>query len=293
MKAYIAKHSLNSCISVEAIFTIYHNIDMHKRKPRPESHDFPELAYVSEAIGEHRFVLDGKAYSMKKGDVFIIPPNVKHCALPFSKSTVDMISFEIKGDISPIYQKSIKLNGKQEQMFLELINEGARLFVGKPLPDYEKGVSLHQRTNEFLLQKFKNHFEIFLLDLYLSETEPEFSASDRSSEAEFDRIIAYMKDNVNKKLSLADISSRYSLSATKIQRIFYKHAGCAPMQYFIEMKLGAAKKLMLSTSMNTSDIARALDFSSVNYFSRLFKQKNGINPSEYVKSIRNTKEELK
>ena len=291
--AYIAKHSLNSSISVKSIFTIYRNVSMHNKKPKAECHDFPELSYVSDVIGEHKFTINGKAYSMKKGDFFIIPPNAKHQAAPFNKSTVDMISFEIEGDISQLYEKPIKLNGKQEQMFLELMNDGARLFVGTPLPGYEKGVSLHKRTNDILLQRFKNQFELFLLELYISETEPDFSPGERTSEGEFDRIVNYMRENVNKKLLLPEISNRFSISITKIQRLFYKYAGVAPMQYFIDLKLGAAKKLMLTTSMNHSEISRMLDFSSVNYFSRLFKQKNGLSPSEYIKKIKTNKIEVK
>ncbi len=286
MKAYIAKHELLPFIEIKSIFTVYHNVDMHKRTPREESHDFPELAYVSDCLGEHKFTLDGKEYSMKKGDLFIIPANARHQAAPFNKSTVDMISFAIEGDISKISGKVISLNGKQKQIFLTLISDGSRLFVGNPPSGYEKGVSLHERTNKLLLQKFKNQFELLILELYLSETEPELSTGERSAEEEFDRIAGFMKSNVNKKLLLSDISKRFSLSETKIQRLFKKFAGCAPMQYYIDLKLNAAKELMLTTPMNSSEISRILDFSSVNYFSRLFKQKTGASPAQYKKTIK-------
>lgn len=288
MDNYIAKHELRQTVTVRSIFTIYRGVDMRKRKPKAESHAFPELSYIFECKDEHKFTIDGKNFSMKKGDFFIIPPNAEHQAAPFNKSTVDMISFEIDGDISPLYEKIIHLNGRQEQMFLSLISEGARLFVGKPPEGYERGVSLHSRTNEILLQKFKNQFELFLLELYLSETEPELSFGERSAEEEFDRIVVFMKNNVNKKLLLPEISERFSLSQTKIQRLFYRFAGCAPMQYFTALKLDSAKKLLLTTSMNSSEISRLLDFSSVNYFSRLFKKACGLSPREYVKSIKNS-----
>ena len=291
MLSYIAKHSLTSVFSVKSIFTIYHNVDMHKRKPAAESHDFPEFAYVCECQGEHKFTLDGKKYSIKKGEVFIIPPNVRHQSAPYNKSVVDMISFEIEGDLSKIYGKPIRLNAKEEQMFHSLIAEEARLFTGVPAVGYEKGVSLHERTNALLLQRFKNQFELFLLELYLSETEPEALGVALDDEAEFDRIVVFMKNNVNKKLTLEELASRFSLSVKKIQRLFDKFASVSPMKYFQDLKLEAVKKLIFTSSMNSSEIARALDFSSVNYFSRLFKEHFGISPSQYIKTIKNSNKE--
>ena len=286
---YIARHELFPCITVKSIYTIYKSVDMHKRSPKPESHSFLELSFISECIGEHKFTLDGKHYSMKKGDFFIIPPNATHVAEPFTKSIVDMISFEIEGDISAILGKIIPLNARLENLLLELMSEGARLFNGNPPPGYEKGVTASDRTNPYLVQRFKNKFENFLLDLYLSEKDPNLISFEKGKEAEFDRIINYMKANVNKKLLLPDIAKRFSLSVTKIQRLFALFTGVAPMQYFIDLKLSEAKKMLLTTELNSSEIARRLDFSSVNYFSRLFKEKCGASPTEYVKSNKKTK----
>ena len=291
MNDYIARHALSAAISVKSIYTIYRGVDMHKRKPPAESHEFLELSFVSECIGEHKFTIDGKAHSMKKGEIFIIPPNAAHQAVPYNKAVVDMISFEIEGDISKLYGKPIKLNAKEEQMFLSVISEGARLFVGTPQEGYKKGISLHQRTNELLLQKFKNQFELFLLELYLSETAPESLGDELNDEAEFDRIASFMKNNVNQKLKLSEISLKFSLSIKKIQRLFEKFAGVSPMRYFTDLKLEATKKLLLTTSMNASEIARMLDFSSVNYLSRIFKERFGASPAQYAKTIKNSNKE--
>ena len=38
--------------------------------------------------------------------------------------------------------------------------------------------------------------------------------------------------------------------------------------------------------MTSSEISRALDFSSVNYFSRLFKERFGISPQKYIIGLR-------
>lgn len=285
---HIFKHHLPVCLSVTSLITVYHNVSMYNRKQKPEAHDFPELFYVSECSGGHRLLLDGKEYAMTKGQLMIYPPNAVHAGACKNNSVIDIISFETDSDISCLYGRIITLSAKQTQMLAELMSAGIRIFQDAPCHGYDKGMSLHQRANAYELQRFKNSLENFLLDLYLSQTTAETlsaSNSEISSEEQFDRLVGYMKRNINKPLSLADIAGAFSFSITKIQKLFYKHAGCAPMQYFTELKLQAAKEMMYATSLNHTQISAKLGFSSASYFSKLFKKKTGLSPSEYVKSL--------
>ena len=43
--------------------------------------------------------------------------------------------------------------------------------------------------------------------------------------------------------------------------------------------------MIRDTSLNFTQISQALGFSTVHYFSKLFKEKVGMSPSEYAKSI--------
>lgn len=285
---HIFKHRLPACLSVTSLVTVYHNVSMYNRKQKPEVHDFPELFYVSECSGEHRLLLDGNEYALTKGQLMIYPPNAVHRGIHKSNAVIDIISFEADSDISCLYGKIITLNARQAQTLAELMSAGIRIFQDAPCSGYDKGMSLHQRANAYELQRFKNCLENFLIDLYLSQSAPDTlsaSNSEISSEEQFDRIVCYMKRNTDKALSLADIADAFAFSITKIQKLFYKHAGCAPMQYFTELKLGAAKEMMSSTSLNHTQIAAKLGFSSVSYFSKLFKKRTGMSPSEYIKSL--------
>lgn len=288
MSNEIYKHRLPICIAVTALVTIYHKISMYRRMPRPEAHDFPELFYIRECSGEHRLLLDDQPYTLTKGQLLIYPPNAVHALLSESNAVVDIISFETDADLSCLFGKVITLNAKQEQSFTELMSAGIRLFQDAPLPEQQKGMALNQRANAYALQKFKNELELFLLDLWLSQSELAATAvSNRilSQEEQFDRLTDYMKRNIDKPLSLSELSQVFSFSVAKIQSLFYKFAGCAPMQYFLLLKLNAAKELMYTTSLNHTQIAQRLGFSSVSYFSKLFKKKTGMTPTEYVRTV--------
>jgi AraC-like DNA-binding protein len=55
------------------------------------------------------------------------------------------------------------------------------------------------------------------------------------------------------------------------------------IEHFLNLKLQSAVQLMLSSDMNFSEIAELLSFSSVGYFSKFFKKRTGMTPTEYSK----------
>ncbi|MBE6964957.1 MAG: helix-turn-helix domain-containing protein [Ruminococcaceae bacterium] len=289
MEKYIFKHSLPRNVSVSSLITVYSRVALYDRPVKSESHDFPEMVFLREGSTNGHTILDGVRYPFSKGQLFIIPPNAVHGVRSKTKAVVDIISFESDSDISALYnKKAITLNASQLHAFDELIHLGVRLFEDLPSPGHQKGMSLHSRATPLLLQRFKNNLELFLIDLLLSRSDGNrFSSTgaEISSEEQFDVIVSYMKINLDKQLSLEDLAKEHSLSITKIQKLFYKYTEQAPIQYFLDLKLNAAKKMMTSTSLNHAQIAEALGFSSASYFSKLFKKKNGMSPSEYIKTL--------
>jgi len=66
-----------------------------------------------------------------------------------------------------------------------------------------------------------------------------------------------------------------------IKRIVEQTCSMPPKAYFISLKIEEAKRLLSETPMNVTEISQMLGFSSVHYFSRLFKSKTGMTPTEY------------
>ena len=56
------------------------------------------------------------------------------------------------------------------------------------------------------------------------------------------------------------------------------------MEHFLNLKLQTAIQLILSSNMNFTEISELMGFSSVNYFSKFFKKRTGMTPTEYSKS---------
>jgi AraC-like DNA-binding protein len=80
------------------------------------------------------------------------------------------------------------------------------------------------------------------------------------------------------------------LSRTRIKNSFREKIGTGIIQYFRYIKIEKAKELIREENYNFSEIAEKLGFSSVHYFSSVFKKITDMTPSEYVISVKSKAE---
>ena len=75
------------------------------------------------------------------------------------------------------------------------------------------------------------------------------------------------------------------MSASHLTALFHRQMEISPGEYIRRVKLEESKCLIREGKMNFSQIAAALHYSTIHHFSRQFKDKFGITPSEYTKSL--------
>ena len=291
MENNIARHTRPSPLSVTSVFSIYHaNTHMHTTDHK-FSYSFTELTYLPRNSSPYTVVLDDKMYTLNAGQILFFSPNSEHSSHLPSNAIVYTITFDVDfAEINKLYNRVITLNGRQIQQLEQVVAIGLRLLENIPQKGYTIGNSLHSRANPLELQKFKNLFELFLIDLYLTEESPINAAIYRfPDDKKLDELISYLKRNIDKPLTVRELSEATLISVAKIRKLFYKKHTCAPMQYFNQLKLEAAIELMCNTSLGHAEIAARLGFSDATYFSKFFKNKTGMSPSEYIKSLKSSK----
>lgn len=82
-------------------------------------------------------------------------------------------------------------------------------------------------------------------------------------------------------VDLTELAGRLGLSYSNFRVLFKQNTGLSPRQYHLQAKLNRASELLLHSRYNISEIADQLGFSSVFYFSRFFKAKQGISPDSF------------
>ena len=285
MDITIAEHRLPTPISVTSIFSLYRS-SLYGKAIHQYSYNFSELFYVHDTAISHVIINNGRSYSLNNGQLVILPPGSTHTG-PSSEAMVYMIAFDVEfSEMENLYERVISLDGRQKQQLEQIMSLGTNILENVPKKGYQAGNSIHCRANSFELQKFRNYFEVFLIELYLKETKSISNVHYRFQNDEvFDRLLSYMKRNIDKQLTLEDISKATLVSVAKIRKLFYTKHTCAPMHYFNQLKIETAIDMMCNTTLPYSEIASQLGFSSASYFSKLFKKKTGLSPSMYVKTL--------
>ncbi len=100
------------------------------------------------------------------------------------------------------------------------------------------------------------------------------------------RIINFINENTSLKLKVSDISKFTFLSESKIRNTFLNEMGIPIGKYIDDMIFIKAKRMMAVKEKSIATVSAELGFCDQFYFSRRFKQKFGLSPTEFKKQIR-------
>jgi AraC-like DNA-binding protein/mannose-6-phosphate isomerase-like protein (cupin superfamily) len=112
------------------------------------------------------------------------------------------------------------------------------------------------------------------------------SARRRDGETRVHRSIAYMRDNLDQPLRLADLATVAEMSPTHFSGVFRKLTGTPPCHFFTQLKVRRACELLDSTPRSISSVARDVGFADQFHFSRVFKQIVGRSPMRYREAVK-------
>ena len=94
------------------------------------------------------------------------------------------------------------------------------------------------------------------------------------------RAIEVMSGNLETPLSVDEVAARSSLSTRQLTRIFQAEFGIGPGRYYLDLRLGHARELITKTRFPMTEIALSTGFNSASWFSRSFKEKFAMSPTE-------------
>lgn len=248
-------------------------------------HDFTELAYV--LSGKGKYVINGKEFSMEAGDLLICNPGDKHTHIITNpkEPTIEFIA-----GFNDFHFKNMQPNS------IELPDGGCVFHTSSEL---KQEISMHcyamlaeKESNQigtyFML---KTHLMQMLL-LVMREIADVDNTDQRGCNFEtysksyaVNRIINYLHENYEHKISLEQIAHNMYLSPVYISKIFKEETGESPINYLIKIRLERAKEILLNiNSGSIKNIANQVGYDDVYHFSKLFKKYYGISPLYYKKN---------
>ena len=260
-------------VRVDCLYTFfYHEKEQGFLFPG-EAHPMLELTYVDQ--GSLHSVADGQDLLLKQGDMVIYAPNQWH----MQYADVDVapryvtLTFDLQGEgLEPLMNCKFTASRQAVSLLRQMLRE-------------------HEQVDQFSNDMIIAQLNMLLLELLRETAAPsniklQTSNSIHSENEIIRKAQQYVSTHIREKLSVPLVARQVDVSPSYLTALFHKNLQISPGEYIRRIKLQESKQLIRENDLNFTEIAAALQYSTVHHFSRQFKEKFGITPTEYAKSVR-------
>src|SRR3989442_9294691 len=99
-------------------------------------------------------------------------------------------------------------------------------------------------------------------------------------------VIAFMKANLDRKITPIEIAQSVRLSPSRLREVFKDETGTSLARYRRELRMERAKHLLETTFLSVKEVAAGVGLTSVGQFAIDFKKAYRMTPSEYAQRHR-------
>lgn len=227
----------------------------------PES----KMFYILE--GELVVEADGKSYVGKKGDMMLVPAELKHSFYLTAKGDAEKfwMHFDLKiGGINYFENYSVPLK----------ITVGDNAFVKKTFTDLISKFTSDKPTDKLTVSAG-------VLSLVAFYTQNCMVTEKRHAGDEIERVITYLKSRYDENPTLKDLTELANLSPNYFVKKFKERTGYPPMRYLTVLKMELCKFLLQNTEESVGKIMEQVGFFDSAHFSKTFKAISGYSPRKY------------
>jgi AraC-like DNA-binding protein len=108
----------------------------------------------------------------------------------------------------------------------------------------------------------------------------------REGDSGIQEAMCFMRQNATRSLTVEQVARHVGMSSSHFAHRFSAVARVSPMRFLKQLRLDAARELMLGQSLRAGDAAVQVGYESASHFTRDFKQAFGSAPAEYVRRFR-------
>ncbi len=253
--------------------------------------DFTELTII--LSGKGRYFVEEKVYDVEPGDIIVCNPGVHHKNIVTSPSepTVEFFTGFYGYHFKNMPPETIQL--KDGGYHLRL-SADARREVMKQCYEMLAENEARQIGKYFMLKARLMQVLLLMMREIVETPRPKqkscnFESYNKSYAVK--KIINYLNENYEHKISLDQIAHNMYLSPVYISKIFKEETGESPINYLIKIRLEKARDILEhSEDGSIKNIATEVGYDDVYHFSKLFKKYYGISPQNYRKSVKGTRE---
>lgn len=242
-------------------------------------HPSLELKFVFQ--GSLEVTSDDTVVKLTPCDCMVIEPDVFHRELTESADYM-VLQMELEG---------VSVSGKSRVVQLDAHDIELAKLISHYCESYTEGMGeignkhgIHI-TDERANHTLKKLTEVLLFNILSDSESTGTPISHSSAVIVYNKAMNFMKKNLDRSITLNEISKHVGACPTVLKTAFSKYTGHGIMQHFTYLRMNRAKEL-LSEGLTASEVSSLLGFSSQSYFSQSFTRECGCMPSRYVKEKR-------
>lgn len=256
----------------------------NKDKPIHWNNDNMNICFILQ--GRMTGVVNNRASRLSAGDIWVINREVPFCIENCSSNCIYVqigMNMEAFNKYIPnIWTVYFKCGPEENDMSEEKLKDEIRAQIYKIVVIMDKNRWSIQNENEILYA---------CIDI-LNNLKFGFSMIDNQiTNEQFDRIwriVDYMFDNCNRKLTLKEVAKQEFISEAYLSRILREETGRNFEETLAYIRSECSIKYLLETDMSITSIAYECGFSAPRYYNAAFKKYYDCTPAEYRKNIKNS-----
>ncbi|WEG72418.1 AraC family transcriptional regulator [Vagococcus intermedius] len=260
------KPLLMSISKVESFEGVYKR-SMHFHK------DFLEVVLVTKGKGE--YLIDGRSYLVKQGDLLIFNSLVAHDEYLRQDKLVETYCCSITN----ICKKGLRENTLIPDNICPVFDTGKHFNRIKVLMSLL--FDLLQDNDPINNQTVQSLFEVYLKYIEDNLFNHFTYFNDNVSKDLMHQVKTYLETHYNEKIALDSLAQLVNVSPYYLAHQFKKHYNCSPVNYLIKMRIGEAQTLLQNTKYSVTDIAFRVGFNNLSHFQTTFKKHTGKTPKRY------------
>jgi AraC-like DNA-binding protein len=247
-----------------------------RRKDYPEKYSFSErgrvldefqFLYIAEGGGRLRS-FEGE-FVLRPGSLVVLVPGEKHRYAPDPETGWTEYWIGFTGELPEQWIRQGIL--EKTVMVYPIFNRTEMLVSFKEALDFA-------RNERYALQPLAASCVMRILACLL---EDRHTCLSRNSRDVIEQAESIFKKSVYHPMDMDALIKTLNINYQVLLDQFRERTGMTPYQYFLQMKIDRAKELLLEGTLSIKEISYKLSFDSPYYFSRLFKRKTGVSPSQW------------
>lgn len=240
----------------------------------PHTHNHMELFYI--VGGKGQFLIEDQLYPVNANHLVIINPNITHTEVSLNAQPLEYIVLGIEGI-------ELAASERSSSQF-SILDQFESVEISGCLRNILREMEQKNTGYEDVCQAY---MEILIIRLMRNTalavpSEPQVSSGNRQCAA----VKRYIDLHFKEALTLEQLAEDAHMNKFYLSHAFKREYGVSPINYMITKRIEESKYLLAETDLSMSQIAQLLGFSSLSYFSQVFRRTQSVSPMEFRQNIK-------